>query len=117
MRYLLLSVLVVCMIGIVVPDAFAQTNWIFDHFFDVFNGDQATKSEVVIDYEQLLNAMAMQNVLRLIESCAYWNGYEVLARHYFSNGLVYISLKTKVSISEYAYETALIATILSDRYA
>ena len=50
---------------------------IFQLFLDVFNGDQALEIVLVVDHQQLLDAVPMQNFLGLFERGAHGNGDEV----------------------------------------
>ena len=61
--------------------------------------------------------MVVQDIFCLIEGGAYRHRDEVLTRHYFRNGLVYIALKTEVSISKDTDQPTFVPTIFSDRYA
>ena len=56
---------------------------ILDRFLNVLDGDESLQVFVVIDDQELLNAMLLQHGLRLVQSGADRNGNERLRRHYF----------------------------------
>src|SRR6185369_13842046 len=79
---------------------------ILDRFLNVFDGDQSFYMFVVVDHEQLLDAMFLQHRFRLFERRADRNRDERLFRHHLGDRNVEACLETKIAIGNDAYEMA-----------
>src|SRR5919197_959113 len=59
-----------------------------DRFFDVLDGDQAAELIPLADHGELLDPVAVQDLLRLLEGDARLGGDELLLGHHFAHGAV-----------------------------
>ena len=77
-----------------------------DRLFDVLHGDQADAAIVIVDHQQLLDAMLMQQPLGLVLADALAHGDEVFVRHQLRDLLARIGRKAHVAVGEDADELA-----------
>ena len=76
----------------------------FEFFLDVLDGDQALQIEVLVNDQQLLDAMALQQALGLFERRADRHGHQIVLGHRRSDRLPEIFLEAQVAIGEDAHE-------------
>ncbi len=77
-----------------------------DGLVHVLHGDQADAAILVIDHQQLLDAMLVQHALGFVLADAFPHGDEILVRHQFGNFLVRIAGEAHVAIGENADQLA-----------
>ena len=75
-----------------------------DALLDVLDRDQALDAAFAVDDRQLLDAMAVQQLLRLAERRADGRGDEIARRHQLGDGLRVILLEPQVAVREDADE-------------
>src|ERR1041384_1227951 len=73
---------------------------IFDRFLNVFDGDKSFYMFVVVDDEELLDAMFLKYCFRLFECRAHRNRDKWLFRHHFSDGDIKSRFKTKIAVRD-----------------
>ena len=73
---------------------------------DILDGDQADAAILVIDHQQLLDAVLMQQPLGLVLADAFAHGDEIFLRHQFGNLLARIGGKAHVAVGEDADQLA-----------
>src|ERR1051325_151073 len=81
-----------------------RRRWVLDRFLNIFDGDQSFYMFIIIDDEQLLDAMFLQHGFGLFERRAHGNSYERLFCHYFSDGNIEARFETKIAIGDDADE-------------
>src|SRR5207245_1940851 len=79
---------------------------ILDGLLNVFDGDQTFDAFVIVDDEQLFDAMFLQDCLCLLEGCAKRNIDERLHCHDFGNGYVEPRFESQIAIRNNADEVA-----------
>ena len=77
-----------------------------DRLFHVLDGDQADAAILIVDHQQLLDAMLVQHPLRLVLADALAHRDEILVRHQFGNLLPGIGGKAHVAVGEDADQLA-----------
>ena len=80
---------------------------------NILDGDEALQHVVVVHYQELFHAVAVQDFLGLLESGADRNGDQVLLSHHLRDGHVGAGLKAQVAIGQDADQLA----VLGDRHA
>ena len=78
---------------------------------DVLDRDQPDAAIVVVDHEQLLDAMLVQEPLRLLQPDALLDGDEPLLGHQLGDALVRVGGEAHVAIGEDADQPALAAAV------
>ena len=86
---------------------------IFEFFLDVFDCDQALQLVLIVDHQQLFNAMLVQDQLGLFERGAHGNGDQVLLGHHVADGNIGAGFKAEIAIGEDAHQPL----ALRDRHA
>ena len=77
-----------------------------DRLLHVLHGDQADAAILVVDHQQLLDAMLVQHPLRLVLADALAHRDQVFVRHQFGNFLPGIGGKAHVAVGEDADQLA-----------
>ena len=77
---------------------------IFDRFLNVFDCNQAFQMLVAINDQKFLDAMLLQNSLRLIERRADRNSDERLFGHYFRNRQFESRLESQIAVRDDAHQ-------------
>ena len=86
---------------------------IFQLLLNVLDGDESLEHVLVVDHQQLFDAMAVQDLLRLLERGADRDGDQVLLGHHFGDWDVGAGLKSQIAIGEDADQLA----VLGHRHA
>ena len=71
-----------------------------DRLFHVLDGDQADAAILIVDHEQLFDAMLVQHPLGLVLADAFAHGDEIFVRHQFGDLLARIGRKPHVAVGE-----------------
>ena len=79
---------------------------IFQLLLDVFDGDQALELVLVVDHEQLLDAVLVEDVFGLFERGADRNRDEVFLGHHIADGDVGAGFEAQVAVGEDADQLA-----------
>ena len=87
---------------------------VLDLLRDVLDGDEALEAPVVVDDRQLLDLVAVEDRLGLLERRADRRGDEVAARHQRGDRLRGVGLEAEVAVREDADEDAV---VVGDRHA
>ncbi len=77
---------------------------IFQLLLDVLDGDQALKFVLVVDHQELLDAVLVQDLLRLFERGADRNRDEVLLGHHLADGDIGAGFKAQIAVGENAHQ-------------
>ena len=79
---------------------------VLQFLLDVFYGDEAFELVVVVDDEELFDAMLVEDVLGLLEGGANRDGDEVLLGHHVVDGNVGAGDEAEIAVGENADEAA-----------
>ncbi len=77
-----------------------------DRLLHVLDGDQADAAILIVDHEQLFDAVLVQHPLRLVLADAFAHGDEIFVRHQFGDFLARIGRKPHVAVGENADQFA-----------
>ncbi len=77
-----------------------------DGLLDVLDGDQAAELIPLVDHRQLLDPVAVQDLLRLLERHARLRGDELLLGHHLAHGAVETLLEAEIPIGQDADQLA-----------
>src|SRR4029077_16219833 len=86
---------------------------VLQFFLDVLDGDETFELVMIVDDEQLLNAVLVENQFSFFKRGADRDGNQVLFGHHVPDGDVRASLEAKVAVSEDSDQ----ALALCDRHA
>src|SRR2546430_4169511 len=67
---------------------------------NIFDSDEALEVEVLVNHEQLLDAMVLKDALGFVKSRANGDGHEIIFGHDRTNKLTVIFLKTQIAVGE-----------------
>ncbi len=77
-----------------------------DRLFHVLDGDQTDAAVLLIDHQQLFDAVLVQHPLRLVLADAFAHGHEVFVRHQLGDFLARIGREPDVAVGENADQLA-----------
>ena len=79
---------------------------IFQFLLDVLDRDQTLQVVLVVDDQQLFDAVLMENFFRLLERRSYRHGDQMVLGHHLADGDVEAGLKAQVAVGEDANQFA-----------
>src|SRR5580700_1479914 len=82
--------------------------WILQLLLNVFYGDQSLEVVLVVDDQQFLDAMLVENLLRILERCAHGNGDQIFLGHHAVDGNIEAAFKAEIAIGENAGKPAVL---------
>jgi hypothetical protein len=73
---------------------------VLDLFFDVFDRDQSLELEPLVDHEQLLDSVALEDLLRLVQVDSGPDGHEIFFGHHVGDGSIETLLEAQVPVRQ-----------------
>ena len=90
---------------------------VFHDLLDVFYGDEALEAEVVVNYRQLFDLVAAEDILGLLQRRPLAAGHEALAGHDLADKAVHVLLELHIPVRDDADETPVRIHYRHARYA
>ena len=84
---------------------------------DVLDRDQAAQVELPVHHQELLDAVPVEDVLRLRQGRSDRHRDQVLARHHLGDGALDVAVEPQVAVGENPDQAPLVAAVLGDRHA
>ena len=73
---------------------------------DVLDGDQSAKVEMLVHYREFLNLVLLQDVLGILQGCAYGRRDQIIPGHGLGNRPVHIVLEAEVPVGDDPHQEA-----------